>query len=267
MQSDHNLVSLIIPVYNEEANLPLLFAEILGAMGQQHRPWRVVFVDDGSTDGSLAIMRNLAKTDSHALYIALAENRGQSAAFAAGFRHAPGDIFVTMDADLQNDPSDVPAMLAAYDEGFDMLIGWRANRRDTLTKRLASRFANNVRNVLSHETVTDTGCSLKVLKASLAREIPMYTGMHRFLPTLMKMQGARVMEMPVHHRPRQFGISKYGIWDRAFSSLHDLLAIRWMQKRHIAYQVTEIKLDEPPMRVPLRRIESGCKPARAEESL
>lgn len=263
MQSDNNMVSLIIPVYNEEFNLPVLFAEILGAMGQQLRPWHVLFVDDGSTDGSLAIMRNLAKTDNHVRYIALAENRGQSAAFAAGFRHAPGDIFVTLDADLQNDPRDIPAMLVAYDEGHDMVIGWRENRRDTLAKRLASRFANSVRNALSRETVKDTGCSLKVLKASLAREIPMFTGMHRFLPTLMKMQGARVMEMSVHHRQRRFGISKYGIWDRAFSSLYDLLAVRWMQKRHIYYQLAEAGIDEPPVRIPMHMLDGVCGLGRA----
>lgn len=250
MRSNASLVSLIIPVYNEEANLPMLFAEILGAMGQQHRPWQVLFVNDGSTDESLAIMRNLAKTDSHTRYIALAENHGQSAAFAAGFRYARGDVFVMLDADLQNDPRDIPAMLAAYDKGYDMVIGWRANRKDTLVKRLASKFANRVRNALSGETVRDTGCSLKICNADMARKLPMYTGMHRFLPTLMKMRGARVMEMAVHHRPRQYGKSKYGIWDRAFASLYDLLAVRWMQKRHIAYRLVESMIDDHAAAIP-----------------
>ena len=265
MQPIDTMVSLIIPVYNEEANLPVLFAEILGAMGVQSRPWQVLFVDDGSTDGSLAIMRNLADTDDHVRYLALAENSGQSAAFAAGFQYARGNIFVTLDADLQNDPRDIPRMLAAYDDGYDVVAGWRANRKDTLAKRLASRFANSVRNALSRETVRDTGCSLKILNAALAKKLPMFTGMHRFLPTLMKLYGARVMEMSVNHRPRRYGTSKYGIWDRAFSSLHDLLAVRWMQKRHVSCQLAEIRIDACPAQIHMGG--EARIPARAEKRI
>jgi dolichol-phosphate mannosyltransferase len=148
-------------------------------------------------------------------------------------------VVVTLDADLQNDPADIPAMLDVYVQGVDMVIGWRAKRQDSVIKRYASRFANWVRNKISRETVRDTGCSLKVMRAEMVKRIPMFTGMHRFLPTLMKLEGALVAEVRVNHRPRSKGVSKYGIWDRAWSSAYDLLAVRWMQKRHIGYKVAD----------------------------
>lgn len=230
-------ISLIIPVYNESENLRALHAEIVRALSGVEEPWEILLVDDGSSDDSLSIIRSLAEADSRVRFVSFARNCGQSAAFAAGFRFASGDVLVTLDADLQNDPADIPAMLRAYAQGPDMVIGWRAKRQDSFAKRCASRFANWVRNVISRETVRDTGCSLKVMRADMARNIPMFTGMHRFLPTLMKMQGAVVEEMRVNHRPRYKGTSKYGIWDRAWSSAYDLLAVRWMQKRHFRYTV------------------------------
>lgn len=233
------LVSLIIPVYNEQDNLPVLLEEIRKAMASQNRAWEALFVDDGSRDNSLQILRDLAAGEPHLRYIAFAENRGQSAAFAAGFQEARGEIFVTLDSDLQNDPADIPRLLDVYGQEYEMVIGWRAKRQDTFVKRISSKIANSIRNRLSHETVKDTGCSLKVLQASLARRLPMFTGMHRFFPTLMKMQGARVAEVKVNHRPRLHGISKYGVWDRAFSALYDLLAVRWMQSRHFTYRIKE----------------------------
>ncbi len=239
MEPSVSTVALIIPVYNEEENIPILFAEILGAMEMQKRPWQALFVDDGSSDKSLSILRDLAGADRRVRYLSFARNCGQSAAFAAGFRHAEGSVFVTLDADLQNDPMDIPGMLDRYDEGHDMVVGWRTDRKDTRAKRWASKFANRVRNFISRETIHDTGCSLKVLNAAMARELPMFTGMHRFLPTLMKMQGAKVAEVMVKHRARKYGASKYGIWDRAFSALYDLLAVRWMQKRHCVYKIAE----------------------------
>ncbi len=232
-------VSLIIPVYNEEDNIAPLLAEVREAMALQPRSWEVLFVDDGSKDASLARIRKEAAEYPYVRYIAFTDNHGQSAAFAAGFQEARGEMLVTMDADLQNDPADIPAMLACYEQGNDMVIGWRARRQDTFVKRAASKIANAVRNRLSHETVKDTGCSLKVLRASLARRLPMFSGMHRFLPTLMKMQGAVVAEVQVNHRPRKWGQSKYGVWDRAFSALYDLMAVRWMQARNIRYQIKE----------------------------
>ncbi len=239
--SSATTVTLIVPVYNEQDNLPLLTQEIATALQTQARPWQVLYVDDGSTDNSLNVMKQLAEENPHVRYLAFAENCGQSAAFAAGFKEAEGDVLVTLDADLQNDPADIPAMLDCYDKGYDMVIGWRKNRQDTVQKKWASRFANAVRNRLSRETVRDTGCSLKVLRASMARELPMFTGMHRFLPTLMKLRGATVAELPVNHRQRKHGVSKYGIWDRAFSALYDLFAVRWMQSRSFRYSIREKK--------------------------
>lgn len=236
-----SLVTLVIPVYNEQENIEPLLAEIIQAMDKQPRPWQVLFIDDGSTDDSLRVIRDKAQADGRVRYLAFAANRGQSAAFAAGFREGEGSVFVTLDADMQNDPADIPAMLNLYDQGYDMAIGWRKNRQDTSVKRVASRIANAIRNALSGETVRDTGCSLKVLRAEYACKLPMFTGMHRFLPTLMKMQGARVAEMAVSHRPRHKGVSKYGIWDRAFSALYDLFAVCWMKKRHFNYTIRERK--------------------------
>ncbi len=232
-------ISLIIPVYNEERNIPVLFDEIKTALRDGGTDWEVLFVDDGSRDRSLEVLRGLTAREARVRYISLERNCGQSAAFSAGFKEAAGDVIVTLDADLQNDPADIPAMLGYFAEGYDMVIGWRGIRQDSFVRRAASKIANSVRNALSHENVRDTGCSLKVLRADMARLIPMYKGMHRFLPTLMKMQGARVLEVKVNHRPRLYGESKYGIWDRAWQSFCDLLAVRWMQSRDIKYSVKE----------------------------
>lgn len=234
-----HMLSLVIPVYNEEENLPILHGEITKALENIGIPYEVLFIDDGSTDTSLAVMKDLAKADSRVKYLAFAQNRGQSAGFTAGFREVTGDFVVTMDADLQNDPRDIPKLVHLIQEGFDMAIGWRAKRKDTWFKRVASKFANWVRNQISRETVKDTGCSLKIMRTEMARRIPMFKGMHRFLPTLMKLEGATVAEIQVNHRPRQLGVSKYGIWDRAFSAAYDLLAVQWMQKRYITYQIKE----------------------------
>jgi len=242
MKNTIDKISLIIPVYNEEENIRDLYQEIVRSLCGLSCEWEIVLVDDGSIDSSLAVIRALADSDPRVRFLSFAKNCGQSAAFAAGFRFAGGEVIVTLDADLQNDPADIPAMLQIYSQGVDMVIGWRAKRQDSVVKRYASRFANWMRNRISHETVRDTGCSLKVMRAEMVRAIPMFTGMHRFLPTLMKLEGAKVAEMRVNHRPRGKGVSKYGIWDRAWSAAYDLLAVRWMQKRHIGYVVSETNM-------------------------
>ncbi len=239
MKNTIDKISLIIPVYNEEENLQDLYSEIARSLSGLTCAWELLLVDDGSTDSSLVVIRALAVADERVRFLSFAKNCGQSAAFAAGFRFADGDVVVTLDADLQNDPADIPAMLDVYVQGVDMVIGWRAKRQDSAIKRYASRLANWVRNRISRETVRDTGCSLKVMRAELVKRIPMFTGMHRFLPTLMKLEGAKVAEVRVNHRPRSKGVSKYGIWDRAWSAAYDLLAVRWMQKRHIGYVVSD----------------------------
>ena len=235
-------ISLVVPVYNEEGNLRALVSEIDAAMARVPRAWELLLVDDGSTDNSLDIIRELAAASPNVRYIALARNSGQSAAFAAGFREARGETLVTLDADLQNDPADIPAMLEVYGkDGVTMVAGWRGRRMDSLAKRMASKFGNAVRNWIVREHIRDTGCSLKVMRADMARNIPVFNGMHRFFPALMRLEGAVVAEVRVNHRPRIAGVSKYGVWDRARKTVFDLLAVRWLQSRHITYSIKERK--------------------------
>ncbi|MCM0756472.1 glycosyltransferase family 2 protein [Desulfovibrio aminophilus] len=233
------MLSIVLPVFNEEDNLEPLLAEIRQAAPGFGRAWEVVLVDDASTDGSLGVIQRLASAHPEVRYLAFAQNRGQSAAFCAGFDAARGAIIATLDADGQNDPADIPKLLQLFDAGADMAIGWRLKRRDSFMKRIASKIGNGVRNRLTRETVRDTGCSLKIMRAEMARRLPRFKGMHRFLPTLMKMQGARVEEAPVNHRPRLKGVSKYGTWDRAVAGLYDLIGVRWLQKRSFLYSIRE----------------------------
>jgi len=233
-------ISLVIPVYNEEENLPVLFEEIRRAVGPLEIEWEVFFIDDGSTDKSLAALKALAEKDEHVRYISFTKNHGQSAGFCAGFEAAQGDVVITLDADLQNDPADIPAMLHEYEsQGVDMVIGRRVKRMDSWIKRIGSKVGNGVRNWLTRETIQDTGCSLKIMRADMAKKIPFFTGMHRFLPTLIKLMGGTVAEVDVNHRPRRHGKSKYGTLDRALAGGYDLLAVRWMQKRFIRYKIKE----------------------------
>jgi glycosyltransferase involved in cell wall biosynthesis len=231
-------ISVVVPVYNEEENLPHLAAEIRGVMAGLGRPYEVIYADDGSTDGSPTVLERLAREDSAVRVIRQSRNSGQSAALAAGFRFARGGIVVTLDADLQNDPADIPRLLAPLD-AYDVVCGVRANRQDTWVRKISSRIANGVRNRVTRDAVTDVGCTLRACRAEYLRRIPMFTGMHRFLPTLLKMEGARVTEVPVHHRPRLHGQPKYNIRNRIWRALADLFAVRWMQKRWIDRRLSE----------------------------
>ncbi len=226
------LYSIVIPVYNEQENLPTLLTEVTAVMQKVNEPYEVILIDDGSTDGSFHIMTSSASMDPHIHPFRLSQNSGQSAALAAGFQLAKGKYVITMDSDLQNDPADIVKM-TPFLQTYDMVTGWRQKRNDTWLKRVSSRFANTVRNTLSRENINDTGCSLKIMDRHYLSKIKMFKGMHRFLPTLMKMEGASVIEIPVNHRARVAGDSKYGTWDRAFSGLRDLLVVRWMQDRFI----------------------------------
>jgi dolichol-phosphate mannosyltransferase len=225
-------ISVVIPVYNEEENLPLLAAEVQGAMRSFGRPYEVIYVDDGSTDGSAEVLLGLAREDPAVRVVHQRRNSGQTAALDAGFRLARGAIVVTLDSDLQNDPADIPRLLALMDR-YDVVSGVRTQRRDTWVRKASSRIANRVRNRLTHDSVTDVGCTLRACRADLLRRVPMFTGMHRFLPTLLKMAGARTTEIPVNHRPRLHGQPKYNISNRLWRALADLFAVRWMQKRWI----------------------------------
>jgi dolichol-phosphate mannosyltransferase len=231
-------VSLVIPVYNERENLAPLVEEI--AVALTGRRYEIVAVDDGSKDGSLEALKALKRSHPELHIVSFAANAGQSAALAAGFRAARGGIIVTLDADGQNDPADVPRLLDELARsGTSAVVGYRVDRRDTVWKRLQSRIANGVRNWLNHETIRDTGCSLKAFRAETLRELPGFVGMHRFLPTLVKMHGGTVAEVSVHHRPRRFGRTKYGMWNRVFRSLGDAFAVRWMQRRVLRYRIQE----------------------------
>jgi glycosyltransferase involved in cell wall biosynthesis len=231
-------LSLVVPVYNERESLRILVEEIGHAL--TGRRYEIVAVDDGSSDGSFEELKALKRDHPELHIVAFAANAGQTAAFAAGFRVARGRVIVTLDADLQNDPADIPALVAELAKsGATAVAGYRVDRRDSGWKRLQSRIANRVRNRLNRETIRDTGCSLKAFRADALRELALFNGMHRFLPTLIRMQGGSVREVPVRHRARRYGKTKYGMWNRVFRGLADALAVRWMQRRALRYRVRE----------------------------
>ncbi len=232
-------VSVVVPVYNEEESLEPLYRELDAALSDLEGGIELVLVDDGSRDRSREIMRDLARKDPRVRPIALDGNHGQSAAFEAGFRAARGEIIATLDADLQNDPADLPRLIGLLAEA-DVVNGVRADRHDGLVRKISSRIGNGFRNRFTGESVTDVGCSLRVFRAEHARRIKMFRGMHRFLPTLLRMEGARVIEVPVAHRARRFGESKYGIGNRIWVGLADVFAVRWMQARHERWKATPL---------------------------
>lgn len=221
---------MVIPVCDERDNLEPLHRELDAALAELRVEF--VYVDDGSRDGSAEVLAALAKRDDRVRVLRFARNCGQTAALAAGFRAARGEVVATLDADLQNDPADLPRLLAAL-ERADVVNGVRVGRQDSFVRRLSSRIGNGFRNWLTHEDVSDVGCSLRVMRASFLRRAKLYRGMHRFLPTLLRMEGARVIELPVRHRPRRHGRSKYGIANRLFVGVADVLAVRWMQSRRL----------------------------------
>jgi glycosyltransferase involved in cell wall biosynthesis len=229
-------LSVVVPVYDERDNLEPLVEELLAVLGPLGRTFEIVLVDDGSTDGSSDVIDGLVARGVGVRGLRFRDNRGQTAAFDAGFRHARGAVVVTLDADLQNDPRDIPRLLDALD-GHTAAVGYRARRRDTWFRRAQSRIANRIRNRLSGDDIIDTGCSLKAFRRDALVRIKLFTGLHRFLPTLIRMDGGSVVQIPVGHRERHAGTSKYGIWNRAFRAFVDLLAVRWMKKRALDYEV------------------------------
>lgn len=229
-------ISVVIPVYNEQDNLPQLNTELHESLIPLGEGFEIVYVNDGSKDNSQKVLSQLSEAFESVRVLVFERNCGQTAAFSAGFRHSRGEYVITLDADLQNSPSDIPAMLAYLPE-YDVVCGVRKNRRDTIVKRISSRIANAVRNKITRDQITDTGCSLKVFKKEYLDRITLFEGMHRFFPTLLKMQGANVIEVAVSHHPRTKGVSKYNVWNRALVSLLDCLFVRWMQERKINYKI------------------------------
>jgi len=234
---DEILITIVIPVKNEEETLPALAREIDAAFAAQTYRWEVLWVDDGSTDRSRQLMQALPAPHR---WIALDRNHGQSAAFMAGFRAARGTWVGTLDGDGQNDPVDLPRQLArALETGVDMVNGIRAKRRDTWFRRLSSKIGNGVRNAMTGNTVKDVGCSTRVVRREALLDLPFFHGMHRFLPTLFKIEGYTVTEVPISTNPRRAGQTHYGVWNRLFASFYDLLAVRWMKKRMFRYEISE----------------------------
>lgn len=230
---DARPVSVIVPVYNEQGNIDPLHAAIQSSLEGASIPFEVIYVDDGSSDASAAELRALADRDDRVRVIHFVRNYGQTAALTAGIRHATCPILITMDADLQNDPSDIPAMLAKLDEGFDVVCGWRKDRQDAaLTRNLPSRVANKLISELSKVHLHDYGCTLRVYKAEYIQGIPLYGEMHRFIPIYVTWAGAKLVEMPVKHHARVRGESKYGL-SRIPKVLLDLTTVKFLRDFYV----------------------------------
>jgi len=239
--SDIPEISLVIPCYNEEGNLRALIKAIREAVESLKQPYEVIITDDCSRDKSWEILKELATGDRRIRVQRFAFNCGESAAMFAGMKAARGKYIVTLDADLQNDPKDLPQFLEAL-KRFDCVCGSRVKARgegDGFVKVASSRIANWVRNKLSDENISDAGCCYRAFRRECVDGLKFFKGMHRFLPTLFKLEGHTVTEIEVRHNPRVAGKSNYGVWNRLFASFYDLLAVRWMKKRMIKYQIVE----------------------------
>lgn len=224
-------VSVVVPLFNEEENVPILQAELTAAL--QGLDYEIVFVDDGSSDGTIAAVAQ----DPRVRILAFEKNAGQSAAMYAGLHAARGAVAVLIDGDLQNDPADIPKLLAELERGADLAVGYRAQRKDTLVKRVTSRIANFVRSRFTKDGVRDTGCTLKAMRRECVSALVPFKGMHRFIPALIKGAGYRLIEVPVNHRARQFGVSKYGLGNRAIRATVDMFGVRWLLSRQLNYRV------------------------------
>jgi glycosyltransferase involved in cell wall biosynthesis len=219
-------LSIIVPFYNEEENIGRMYAAIVSAVAPLAVPFEMIFVDDGSRDGTPDLARQIARGDARVRLVRFRRNCGQTPAMAAGIAHARGEILLTMDGDLQNDPRDIGEFLAKIDEGYDLVVGWRFNRQDKLiSRKLPSRVANWMIGKVTGVPIKDNGCSLKAYRASLIKQIPLYSEMHRFIPAMASIAGARIAEIRVRHHARQFGKSKYGL-SRIYKVLLDMLVIK-----------------------------------------
>jgi dolichol-phosphate mannosyltransferase len=225
--------SVVVPLYNEEANLPILQEELRVALNGLD--YEIVFVDDGSDDRTAGRV----ETAPNIRLIRFEKNSGQSAAIYAGLTTARGGTVVIIDGDLQNDPADIPRLLAEITRGADLVCGYRLKRQDTLVKRLTSRIANAVRSRYTKDGVRDTGCTLKAMKRECVSALLPFKGMHRFIPALVKAAGYRLVEIPVNHRPRRFGQSKYGLGNRALRATMDMFGVRWLLSRQLNYKISE----------------------------
>lgn len=233
-------VSVVIPIKDERENLTPLVEQLLKVLAAQSQsqtePFEILFVDDGSMDGSGPLLDQLAAQHPQLTILHFDRNYGQTSAFDAGFRQAAGKLIVTLDGDLQFDPADIPNLLPLA-ATYDLVCGWRKDRHDNVIRKLSSRTAFLFRNIVTGDPIHDTGCSLKVFRRQVVDRIPLFEGMHRFFPALARMHGFTVTEVPVRHLPRAHGRSKYGVGNRLFKGLYDLLAVRWMQSRCLHYRM------------------------------
>lgn len=231
-------VSVVVPIYNERENIPLLYRSLNAVLPALGRAYEIVFVNDGSADGSTGELEELAQVDPHVKLVEFRHNFGQTAAMSAGIQHASGDVIITMDGDLQNDPADIPLMLEKIDEGYDLVHGWRKQRQDAfLNRRLPSVCANWLISKVTGFPVRDLGCTLKAIRREIAVELPLYGEMHRFIPILAHWRGARCVEVVTRHHPRRFGQTKYGI-SRVVRVILDLITVKYL----IQYLVSPMKL-------------------------
>ena len=231
-------VSVVVPIYNEVENIPLLHDAVTKVMQQLGRPYELILVNDGSKDGSTAALEDLAQRDSHVKVIEFRKNYGQTAAMQAGMQAAAMEAIILLDGDLQNDPTDIPMMLAKLDEGYDLVHGWRKNRQDTfINRKLPSKIANWLISRVTNFPVHDLGCTLKAIKTEIAQELQLFGEMHRFIPILAHWRGAKCVEVVTNHHPRRFGTSKYGI-SRTTRVLLDLMTVKYF----IQYVVSPMKL-------------------------
>ena len=221
-------LSIIIPLLNEEESINNLYHELVTALAPVNRPYELIFVDDGSSDQSLNILSEIQQNDSKVVVISFRKNFGQTAALSAGFDHAKGDIIVTLDADLQNDPNDIPKLLKKLDEGYDIVNGWRFKRKDPfLTRRLPSIIANKIISFATNVKLNDYGCTLKAFRKEITQNIRLYGEMHRFIPAVASGMGISIAEVKVNHRPRKYGQSKYGI-SRTIRVVLDLITVKFL---------------------------------------
>jgi glycosyltransferase involved in cell wall biosynthesis len=228
-------LSMVIPAYNERESVAPLFTELRQALAATGRSYEIVAVDDGSRDGTAEWLAREATRDPRVVPVLLAANSGQSAALAAGIRRARGAVIVTLDADLQNDPADLPVLLAAL-EHADVVSGVRRERHDNWMRKISSRIANGVRRSVLGDPLTDIGCSFKAYRREALEGIPLFVGAHRFLPALCMFRGARLVEVPLSHRPRLHGTSKYGVGNRVWRGIYDLVGVRWLRSRMLNYR-------------------------------
>ena len=231
-------LSIIVPLYNEADNIRTLAGEINQAMAKENYGWECLWVDDGSTDDGPDILEQLASEDPHHIHISFEKNTGQSAALYAGFKEARGAIIATLDADGQNDPADIPALVQRVMSGdADMVNGYREKRRDSLVRKIASRIGNGFRNALTGRTVRDVGCSTRAFRRECVEILPAFKGMHRFIPTLVSLHDFSISEVPVNHRPRTAGQSKYTSMNRLWVGIADLFGVRWLKGRSFNYRI------------------------------